>query len=211
MHITLYDYFRSSAAYRVRIALNIKNIRYDKHPIHLLNNGGEQHLATYKSINPQELLPTLVIDGQVITQSLAILEYLEECYPEPALLPKDPILKAKIRAVANIIACDIHPINNLRVLNYLKQDLHISEENTLKWYEHWIVKGLESIEILIKPYVGDYFCFGNTPTLADICLIPQVYNALRFHIDISKYPRIQAIFAHANQLESFIKAYPNEI
>ncbi|MBS0289973.1 MAG: maleylacetoacetate isomerase [Proteobacteria bacterium] len=207
----LYDYFRSSACYRVRIALNLKEIPYKQIPIHLVKN--EQVTAEYAALNPQKLVPTLQDPSQniVLTQSLAIIEYLEETKPLPALLPQDPLLKAKVRAFAQIIACDIHPLNNLRVLKYLKHEIEVSDEQKTDWYFHWLRAGFKTIEMLLQqnPIKG-VFCFGETPSLADICLIPQVYNALRFDFSFNHYPLIYHIYQHCQKIPAFIKAQPEQ-
>lgn len=205
----LYSYFRSSAAYRVRIALNLKNLSYEVIPVHLINNGGEQRSQAYTQLNPTQLVPTLSIAEVAIGQSLAILEYLEEHFPQVPLLPKDSILRAQVRSFSQHIACDIHPINNLRVLQYLSQELQISDEQKQAWYAHWIHKGFTALETELAQRDTD-FCFGDTPTIADYCLVPQVYNAQRFKIDLSKYPRILNINHHCNQLPAFQLAAPEQ-
>lgn len=205
----LYDYFRSSAAFRVRIALNLKNISFEKIPIHLINNGGEQHSENYRAINPQELVPALQVDDQIITQSLAIIEYLEEQYPTPALLPHDPLQKAHVRQIALSICTDIHPLNNLRVLQYLTHTLKITEEEKNTWYQHWIAKGFDALEAWLKKTAGT-FCFGETISLADVCLIPQINNALRFHCDLTSYPTLLKIFNYCKELPAFKNAWPEE-
>lgn len=209
--LTLYDYYRSSACYRVRIALNLKNLGYDKVSIHLVNNGGEQFSAQYQKINPQTLVPSLDIDGQIITQSLAIIEYLDETHPEPALLPNDPLQKALVRAFALTIAADIHPLNNLRVLKYLQGELHITDEQKSKWIQNWIQKGFVALEAQLRVNNHDApFCFGDSPTLADICLVPQMYNARRFNCDLSPYPILQRIDTHCQKMAAFSLARPVE-
>lgn len=202
-----YGYFRSSAAYRVRIALNLKGLAPEFVPVHLVKDGGRQKKPDYLARNPQGLVPALELDdGTMLTQSLAIIEYLDAAYPEPRLIPAAPVLAAKVRAVALAIACDIHPLNNLRVLNYLKGPLKHSQEEANAWYRHWILEGgLNAIEQMIS---GGPCCFGNTPTLADACLIPQVFNARRFKIDISYLPKIVAVDAHCATLEAFAAAEP---
>lgn len=205
----LYSYFRSSAAYRVRIALALKNIEYDIIPVHLINNGGEHKLPEYAALNPQQLVPALQLDDStVITQSLAILEYLEAIYPSPALLTGDAVQHAKIRAFCQAIACDIHPLNNLRVLKYLSHQFAISDEQKSAWYEHWVVDGFDAIEQMLDDH--SQFCFGNTPTMADCCLVPQVYNTKRFDIDLSKYPNIVRVFENCMGLAAFISASPEQ-
>lgn len=205
----LYSYFRSSAAYRVRIALNLKGLDYDVVPVHLIKNGGEQHSAAYIKLNPTELVPTLLALDVPLSQSLAILEYLEEEYPEPALLPKDTILRAQVRGFAQHIACDIHPVNNLRILQYLVNDLQLSEEQKLDWYAHWIHKGFTALEADLSTRESK-FAFGETPTIADCCLVPQVYNAQRFNLDLSPYPRLLAVNNQCLQLDAFQKAAPEQ-
>lgn len=205
----LYSYFRSSAAYRVRIALALKGLAFDIVPVHLVNNGGEQKSPDYTAINPQQLLPSFETDeGEIITQSLAILEFLEENYPQVSLLPTDKIARAKVRALCQIIACDIHPIDNLRVLKYLKNTLEVTEEQKNAWYQHWVYEGFNAIEKLLPN--NPKFCFGDSPTLADCCLIPQVYNAIRFECDMTNYPKIWQIYQHCNTLPSFIEASPEQ-
>ncbi|WP_412757165.1 maleylacetoacetate isomerase [Legionella bozemanae] len=205
----LYDYFRSTACYRVRIALNLKNIAYEKIDIHLVNHGGEQHSPEYRKINPQELVPSLEINGQVINQSLAIIDYLDETYPTPSLLPQNPLDRATVKSLALIVACDMHPLNNLRVLNRLKTQLQASEIQVTEWYHHWLKTGFDALEAKLQQIKRNQaFCFGNTVTLADLCLIPQVYNAHRFHFAMDNYPLINEINAHCLTLESFQKAAP---
>ncbi|WP_332605049.1 maleylacetoacetate isomerase [Acinetobacter sp. ESBL14] len=203
----LYSYFRSSAAYRVRIALNLKALPYETEAVHLVKN--EQQLASYRALNPSQLVPTLLDQDQTFTQSLSILEYLEERYPTKALLPKDLVQRAKVRAFAQSIACDIHPINNLRVLKYLQNDLAISNEQKTLWYRHWILEGFHSLEMQLQHSNGQ-FCFGSQPTFADCCLIPQVYNAKRFKIDLSAFPKIESIYQHCLTLPAFLNATPEQ-
>lgn len=205
----LYSYFRSSAAYRVRIALNLKNLSYEVIPVHLINNGGEQRSQAYTQLNPTQLVPTLSIGEAAIGQSLAILEYLEEQFPQVPLLPKDALQRAHVRSFAQHIACDIHPINNLRVLQYLSQDLQISDEQKQAWYAHWIHKGFTALETDLAQRNTD-FCFGETPTIADCYLVPQVYNAQRFKLDLSAYPNILKVNHNCNQLPAFQLAAPEQ-
>lgn len=209
--LTLYDYFRSSACYRVRIALNIKNLAYETIPVHLVNNGGEQYSHQYQTINPQSLVPSLQDGTKVLTQSLAIIEYLDEIQPTPPLLPKDAYEKALIRSFALTIAADIHPINNLRILKYLTNNFKISEEQKTLWYQHWIANGFLALEqrLATLKLSGD-FCFGNQPTLADICLVPQMYNARRFNCDLTPYPTLVRIDANCQKMLPFTKAEPRE-
>lgn len=209
--LKLYDYFRSSAAFRVRIALNLKGLSYESIPIHLLNNGGEQFTKEYQAINPQSLVPALQVDGKIITQSLAIIEYLDETHPGTPLLPADPYTKALVRSFALAITADIHPLNNLRVLRYLSNELKCSEDQKSKWYQHWMAKGLSALEqFLTQHKMSQEYCFGNTPTLADICLIPQLYNAKRFACDLNAYPTLVAIDTRCQQLKAFKDACPKE-
>ncbi|MBU9128428.1 maleylacetoacetate isomerase [Burkholderia multivorans] len=205
----LYSYFRSSASYRVRIALNLKRLPYDYVPVHMLRDGGQQLKDEYRALNPDALVPTLVDGGATLQQSLAIIEYLDETHPEPALLPKAPIDRAYVRAIALQIACEIHPLDNLRVLKYLKHTLQVSEEAKNAWYRHWIESGFASLEtrLATDPRTGK-LCFGDTPTLADICLVPQVFNANRFSIDTTRYPTIQRIADYASTLDAFKAAEP---
>ncbi|OTG58059.1 maleylacetoacetate isomerase [Acinetobacter sp. ANC 3903] len=204
----LYTYFRSSAAYRVRIALNLKGLNADYIPVHLVNNGGEQHSDAYKAVNPSELVPTWVEDEFQLSQSLSILEYLNEQHPEVALLPpQDTQQRALVRAFSLTIACDIHPLNNLRVLQYLSGTLQVTDEQKTTWYKHWVETGFKTLEALLAQSNGK-FCFGEQATIADCCLIPQFYNALRFNVDLSAYPKIEAIYNHCNTLEAFKNAAP---
>lgn len=207
--ITLYDYFRSTASYRVRLALSIKNIPYEKVEVHLTNHGGEHHSPEYLDINPQGLVPCLDINGQTLNQSLAIIEYLDETYPDIPLLPQNPFAKATIRSLAFLIACDIHPLNNLRVLNRLKEEFKADESHILSWYHHWLKSGFDAFEKKLSSLERSApFCFGHQITMADICLIPQVYNANRYNFSMDAYPLISKINAHCLQIETFIKASP---
>jgi maleylacetoacetate isomerase len=205
----LYDYFRSSAAYRVRIALNLKGVKPDERTfVHL--RMGNQRAQDYLALNPQGLVPALALDdGHVLTQSLAIVEYLEETYPEPPLLPQPAAARARVRAIALQIACDIHPLNNLRVLNYLLGTVGVTKEQKDGWYRYWVDVGFEALE---KSLAHDddtgRFCHGDRPTLADICLVPQIANARRFNIDMSPYPTLTRIEAACNAIEAFAAAAP---
>lgn len=202
----LYDYFRSSAAYRVRIALNLKGLDAEREYVHLVRDGGAHRKADYLAHNPQGLVPALKLDdATVLTQSLAIMEYLEEMHPEPAILPGDAQGRAKVRALAQIVACDIHPLNNLRVLNYLKAPLGHDQDTVNTWYRHWIATGFEALEQMIG--TGG-FCYGSSPGMADICLVPQVFNARRFDVDLTPYPGIVAVDARCAGLEAFDRAQP---
>jgi maleylpyruvate isomerase len=204
-----YGFFRSSASYRLRIGANLKGLSVDYTPVHLSKGGGEQHLPAYVKINPQHLVPALEVDGQVLTQSMAILEYLDETRPNPPILPRDPAGRARVRALAQVVACDIHPINNLRVLNYLKGPLKVSEDATNEWYRHWVALGLEALEALVAghPDTGVY-CHGDKPTLADICLVPQIFNAQRFNCALDAYPTVMRIHAACQKLDAFDRARP---
>lgn len=204
----LYDYFRSSASYRVRIALNLKGLAYDSVPVSLLDNA--QRAPEYLSKNPQGLVPALLDGEQLLTQSLAICEYLEETYPQPALLPNDAIGRARVRALALSIACDIHPLNNLRVLRRLEAQFAADQAGKDAWYQHWIQSGFEAFEQQIQSTHGQY-CFGDTVTLADLALVPQVYNARRFNCDLSAYPTMLAIEQRCLALDAFARATPEAV
>ena len=206
----LYTYFRSSAAYRVRIALNLKGLQYDAVPVHLLRGGGEQLQENYIKMNPSGLVPTFQDDFITLTQSMAILEYLEDEYPQVPLMPKDAAGRARVRELAQIVACDIHPVNNLRVLRYLVRDLGLSEEIKTQWYRHWIVNGLEVLEkhLARDPSAGP-LCHGYLPTIADCFLVPQVFNAQRNGVDISVYPNIARINAACVEIPAFVAAHPS--
>lgn len=205
----LYDYYRSTTCYRVRIALNIKNINYEKINIHLVNHGGEHHSPEYRKVNPQGLVPSLEVNGQVISQSLAIINYLDETYPSPPLLPQNAMDRATVSSLALIVACDMHPLNNLRVLNRLKEQFKASESQITEWYHQWIKVGFDAFEAKLQNLPRHHpFCFGSTVSLADLCLIPQVYNAHRFHFAMDNYPLINEINAHCLTLEEFQKASP---
>ena len=208
--LNLYTYFRSSAAYRVRIALNLKNLDYKPHFVHLLQQGGQQHHDAYLELNPQGLIPALVTDnGDTLTQSLAIIEYLDETYPEPPLLPTSLSARALVRSLALTVCCDIHPLNNLRVHSYLKQVLKTNDGERQAWYQHWIHEGLTALEKRLNAQGhGSLFCYGDTPTIADLCLIPQLYNAQRFDCDLSAYPTLRKINTHCMELRAFTKAAP---
>lgn len=203
--LCLYGYYRSSATYRVRIALNLKGLDYTKHGVDLLDN--QQHSPAYLEKNPQGLVPALDTPQGVIAQSLAIIEWLETQYPQPALLPGNPAQQALIRSTAYAIACDIHPLNNLRVQSYLDQELGQSKAAIMKWYYHWIDQGFVAIETTIE---AAPFCFGDSPSLADVYLIPQVYNAYRFAMDLSRYPKIQQVYEHCLDLDAFKLASPEQ-
>ncbi|WP_407951151.1 maleylacetoacetate isomerase [Permianibacter fluminis] len=208
--LKLYTYFRSSAAYRVRIALNLKGLPYEALPVHLLRNGGEQRSDAYRSRNPQGLIPFLDTEAGGVGQSLAILEYLEELTPTPALLPSEPLKRAQVRAFAQHIACDIHPLNNLRVLQYLTGTLGISEDAKLAWIRHWLAEGFRGLEAEVaqRNPSGPY-CFGEQLTFADVCLVPQWFNAERFQCDLTPYPRLAAAVKACNELPAFQSAHPS--
>jgi maleylacetoacetate isomerase/maleylpyruvate isomerase len=201
--VKLYTYFRSSAAYRVRIALNLKGVAYESIAINLLK--GEQTSEAYASLNPQKRLPSLDIGGTVLIQSPAILEYLDEVHPEPPLLPLGAVQRAKVRAVSAIIGCDVHPLNNSGTLAYLKKQLGCDQAAADAWYAHWIVEGFKAIEPLLGP---GPFAFGAKPTLADLYLVPQVFNARRFHVPLDPFPKITAADAACSRIEAFRAAAP---
>lgn len=207
--LKLYGYWRSTAAYRVRIALNLKQVSYSQESVHLVKDGGEQHKPEYQSLNPQSLVPTLVDDSLIIGQSQAILEYLEEKYPSPPLLPNDLKSRAIVRQLCNVIACDIHPLNNLRVLQYLQNQLEIADEKKTEWYHHWIEKGFTAFEgLLQKHQLSGNYSVGTELSMADACLIPQIYNANRFGFDMSKFDRLSEINENCLKLERFQNAIP---
>ncbi|MFQ1064260.1 maleylacetoacetate isomerase [Bordetella trematum] len=205
----LYSYFRSSAAYRVRIALNIKGLSYEYVPVHLLKDGGQQRSAAYRALNPTALVPTLVDGDQVIGQSLAIIEYLDETHPAVPLLPTTPAGRARVRALSLDIACDIHPLNNLRVLKYLKHTVKVEDAVKDEWYRHWVMEGLAAFEaaLLASPQTGR-FCHGDAPTMADACLVPQLYNARRLACDLSAFETILRIEQACEALPAFQAARP---
>ncbi len=207
--LVLYGYWRSSAAYRVRMALNLKGLDFEQRHVHLVRDGGEQHSEEYRALNPQGRVPTLLHGERVLTQSLAILEYLEEVFPEPALLPGDPDGRARVRALCAVIACDTHPLNNLQVLKYLTGTLGIDEQAKLEWYRHWVAAGLDSFETLLadSEETGD-FCHGDSVSLADCCLLPQVYNARRFHCDESRWINIRRVCAALESMPEIDRATP---
>jgi maleylacetoacetate isomerase len=204
--VTLYTFFRSSAAFRVRIALNLKGLTTDMVSIHLQKEGGLNKKPEFRAINPQMRVPALKLDsGDVLIQSLAIIEYLDEIHPQPPLLPPDPLARAKVRGLAQLIACDIHPLNNTGPLRYLKNQLGQPQEKIDAWYHHWILEGFAALETLIGE--GPY-AFGSEITIADVCVVPQVYNARRFKVPLDRFPRIAAVDAACRQLAAFEKARP---
>jgi maleylacetoacetate isomerase len=205
----LFTYYRSSAAYRVRIALNYKGVPHGTVPVHLVRDGGQQHSESYREVNPQGFVPALADDGQVFAQSLAIIEYLEETHPDPPLLPPDFAGRAIVRSMALGIACDIHPLNNLRVTNYLRGQLGHDDEAVAEWIRHWIGEGFHALEELARRH-GDglHYLYGTGVTLADACLVPQMYNARRYYCDVTPYPALVAIDAHLTSLPAFAAARP---
>jgi maleylpyruvate isomerase len=204
----LYTYFRSSAAFRVRIALNLKGLLYEPTFVHIAK--GEHKQGGYGAVNPQALVPTLEDGAQRLNQSLAIIEYLDETHPQPPLLPKDPLGRARVRSLSLLVACEIHPVNNLRVLNHLKRALGQTQEQVDTWYRHWIADGLGKLEAeLARPGTGT-FCHGDAPTMADCCIAPQVFNAQRFQCDTSSYPTLMRVFAECMKLPAFDRAQPSK-
>jgi maleylacetoacetate isomerase len=204
--VKLYSYYRSSAAYRVRIALNIKGLAYETVSVHLTKDGGHNRRPEYHAVNPQMRVPSFVTDaGDVLIQSLAIIEYLDETHPEPPLLPKETLARAHARALAQIVACDIHPLNNVGPLRYLKRELHQEQSAIDAWYHHWVIDGFTALEALVRP--GPYAC-GIAVTVADICLVPQIYNARRLNVPLDKFPKIIGIDAACMKLAAFDRARP---
>jgi maleylacetoacetate isomerase len=207
--VKLYTYFRSSAAFRVRIALNLKRLAYDPVFVHLAK--GEHRQPDYAKVNPQALLPTLELDdGTRLTQSLAIMEWLDDKHPAPALLPKDALARARVRSLAYLIACEIHPLNNLRVLQHLKRALGQSQEQIDEWYRHWIADGLAKFEAELATGGSGKFCHGDAPTMADCCLVPQIFNAKRYNSDLAPYPATMRVFENCMKLEAFDRAQPSK-
>jgi len=203
----LYGYWRSSAAYRVRIALNLKGLSYEQRSVHLVKNGGEQHSADFQRLNPNQLVPVLV-DGQMtLNQSLAIVDYLDDTYPELPLTPSDKQQRYLVKAMAQDIAVDMHPLNNLRVLQYLTNTLDVNDDQKSRWYANWIIKGFDALEQRLQQTRGKY-SVGDQVTLVDVCLVPQVYNAKRFNVDLTAYPNILEVTASLNQLPAFADAIP---
>lgn len=202
--LKLYDYFRSSASYRVRIALNLKGVRYERIPVDLLKD--EEITEGYLQINPQGLVPALQLeDGTILTQSIAILEWIEATYVEPPLLPRDARAAAFVRQIVSLIACDIHPLNNRRVLRYLQEELGVDDNQKTRWYHHWIHKNFPALEELVR---AGPFALGSESSLADVAIVPQVFNALRFEVDMSAYTKVVSIYDHCNTLPAFANAYP---
>lgn len=208
-NITLYGYWRSSAAYRVRIVLNLKGLNYQMSPVHLVRNGGEQHSDAYHQLNPSELVPVLTDGDMTLSQSLAIIEYLDDVYPQMPMIPASGHDKYQVLSLAQDIASDIHPLNNLRVLQYLRQHLAVSEEQKDAWYRHWIQVGFSAFEQKLLRRSGQY-CVGDTLSLADVCLVPQVYNAERFNVPMQDYPQIQRITERLRRVPGFARAAPEQ-
>ncbi len=204
----LFTYFRSSASFRVRIALNLKGIAYEPVAVHLAK--GEHRQPAYAGAYPQGLLPTLVSEGEALSQSLAIIEYLDETHPNPPLLPADPLGRARVRSLALLIACEIHPLNNLRTLQHLRKALGQDEAGVKAWYQHWIADGLVRLEADLARGKRGRFCHGDSPTLADCCLVPQVFNAKRYDSDLAKYPTLMRVFDACMALEAFDRAQPSK-
>ena len=204
----LYTYFRSSAAFRVRIALNLKGLAYDPVVIHLAK--GEHRKPEYANAYPQALLPTLIDDGAALSQSLAIIEYLDEKHPRPPLLPKDALGRARVRSLSLLVACEIHPLNNLRTLQYLKRELGQNEAQINTWYRHWVADGLLKLEADLSKAETRNFCHGDSPTMADCCLVPQIFNARRYNSDLAPYPTVMRIFDACMRLEAFDRAQPSK-
>lgn len=206
----LYSYYRSSCAYRARLALHFKGIPFEYIPVHLVRDGGEQHKPEYKALNPQALVPTLIDGDFILTQSMAIMEYLEEKFPAPALLPQDTAQRAYVRQISLVNVADIHPINNLKVLNHLTGDFGVTQAQKLDWYQKWIRQGFDALEVLISRspfYKGSFVC-GDAPTMADMCLVPQIYNARRYEMDVSAWPVISAVDAACAELPAFVASCP---
>jgi maleylpyruvate isomerase len=207
----LHGYFRSSASYRVRIALNLKGLAYEHASVHLSRGGGEQFAPAFCKLNPQALVPVLQDGALALTQSIAIIEYLEERHPDPPLLPNDPAARARVRALAQAIACDIHPLNNLRVLNYLSGPVGAGDATRRTWYHHWIAEGLRPLEAMLATgRETGRFCHGDTPGMADCCLVPQLANARRFKCDLAPYPTLVAIEKNCLALDAFQRAAPDQ-
>lgn len=206
--LQLYTYFRSSAAYRVRIALNLKKLDYESIPVHLLRDGGEHKKPDYLAKNPLGLVPALGTEHGVLPQSLAIIEYLDEVYPDTPLLPSAPAERARVRAIAQTIACEMHPLLNLAVLQFLTDEIDVTEDNKMVWYRRWIARGFTAIEQMLADDKTGSFCHGDSPTLADCCLVPQVFNAERFKCPLDDYPTVQRIVAQCNSLAEFQRAAP---
>jgi maleylacetoacetate isomerase len=202
----LYSFFRSSAAYRVRIALNVKGVDYETVSVDL--PASAHHAPEFRALNPQATIPTLEDDGTVLWQSLAIIEYLDTRYPSPRLIPAEPVARARVQALAQVIACEIHPLNNLRVLKYLRGELKLDDAAVNKWYSHWVAEAFGPLETLVSRFGGGRYCFGDSLSLADVCLVPQMYNARRFNCDVSPYPTLVRIAAGLEAEAAFAAAAP---
>ena len=203
----LYNYFRSSASFRVRIALNLKGLPYEYVPVHIAR--GVHKLPAYADVSADQLVPALETDGQILSQSMAIIEYLDETHPQPPLLPQDALGRARVRALAQSIACEIHPLNNLRVLKYLVRDLKVDDEAKNTWYRHWVREGMEAFERQLAQGPASTYCYGDTPTLADCCLVPQIFNGQRFNVNFDGLPRTMAAFEACMKLDAFQRAQPS--
>ena len=203
----LYSFFRSSAAYRVRIALNVKGVDYETVTVDL--PGGAHRAPEFRAVNPQATIPTLDDDGTILWQSLAIIEYLDARYPEPQLIPAVPVARARVQALAQLIACEIHPLNNLRVLKYLRGELKLDEAAVGKWYSHWVAEAFGPLETLVSGFSGSRYCFGDSLSLADVCLVPQIYNARRFSVDLTPYPTLVRITTGLEAEPAFAAAAPH--
>jgi maleylpyruvate isomerase len=211
LNLELYSYWRSSAAYRVRIALNLKALPYVTHGVNLTRDGGEQWSVTYRDVNPQSRVPTLVHDGQRFTQSLAIIEYLDETFPDHRLIPRDPVDRARVRMLSQIIACDIQPLQNTSTTLYLKDKLQMDEAAITTWLREWIVRGLGAFNAhLERDHLSGKFCHGDTPTMADCCLVPQLFAASRFGVEVTRYPRLALIAENCAALSAFQHAHPSK-
>ena len=211
MTLELYSFWRSSASYRVRIALNLKSLPYTTHGVNLTKDGGEQWMAPYRDVNPQSRVPTLVHDGQRFSQSLAIIEYLDETFPGARLIPKDPVDRARVRMLSHLIACDIQPLQNTSTTKYLKEKLRLDDAAIAQWLREWITRGLDAFAAhLERDHLSGKFCHGDSPSMADCCLIPQLYAAQRFGVDSSKYPRLALIAENCDHLAAFQHAHPSK-
>jgi maleylacetoacetate isomerase len=210
-NLKLFSYWRSSASYRVRIALNLKQLEYELEPVHLVRDGGDNHSDDYLALNPQGMVPVLSDGGRIFRQSMAIIEYLDEAYPDHPLLPTEIRARGRVRALAQMIACDIHPLNNLRVLMFLEKELGVKGKRKTEWYQLWINEGFKAFEVLLatSPTTGEY-CEGDDPTMADCFLVPQVYNALRYDCSLDDFPEIRRIYENCMGLDEFIDASPEK-
>ena len=207
--LTLHTYFRSSASYRVRIALGLKSLPYESVPVHLVRDGGEQHLPSFAAVNPAELVPVMDDSGVTLTQSLAIIEYLDEVHPQTSLLPGDAASRARIRAISQNVACEIHPLNNLRVLQYLESSAGMDPDARKIWYAHWVNVGFKALESMLSQSAATgRYAHGDTPTMADCCVVPQIYNAKRYAVSMEPYPTLRRIYDTCLQLEMFQRASP---